>query len=57
MVHPDVRFMENNQQATDYLLNNLQGGDVLVVLSAGDADQISRDIVVSLSKNGNVHNA
>jgi UDP-N-acetylmuramate--alanine ligase len=57
MVHPDVRFIENNQQATDYLLNNLQGGDVLVVLSAGDADQISRDIVVSLSNNGNVHNA
>lgn len=57
IVHPDARFMENNQQATDYLLNNLQRGDVLVVLSAGDADQISRDIVVSLSNNGNMHNA
>jgi UDP-N-acetylmuramate--alanine ligase len=56
MEHPDVHFMENNEQATEYLLTNLQGGDVLVVLSAGDADQISRDILVSLSRNGNANN-
>jgi UDP-N-acetylmuramate--alanine ligase len=56
MEHPDVHFMENNEQATEYLLTNLQGGDVLVVLSAGDADQISRDILVSLSRNGDANN-
>jgi len=31
------------REATDYLLENLQSGDVVLVLSAGDADQIITD--------------
>lgn len=57
MKHPGALFVEDNQQATEYLLNNLQSGDVLVVLSAGDADQISHDLLVSLSRNGKMRNA
>jgi UDP-N-acetylmuramate--alanine ligase len=56
MKHPDVRFVEGNLQASDYLLSHLQEGDVLMVLSAGDGDQISQNIVESLSQNGNDQN-
>ena len=57
MEHPDVRFLASNSQVTDFLVTNLQGGDVLIVLSAGDANQISQDVVDSLSRNGNANNA
>ena len=56
MEHPDARFLVSNSRVTDFLINNLQGGDVLIVLSAGDANQISQDIVDSLSRNGNANN-
>ena len=56
MEHPDARFLVSNSQVTDFLVNNLQSGDVLIVLSAGDAVQISQDIVDSLSRNGNANN-
>jgi UDP-N-acetylmuramate--alanine ligase len=57
MEHPDARFLASNSQVTDFLVTNLQGGDVLIVLSAGDANQISQDVVDSLSRNGNANNA
>lgn len=57
MQHPDVRFMANNKQATDFLLSNLKSGDVLIVLSAGDANQISSNLVEKLSSNGNEKHA
>lgn len=57
MKHPDVQFVEGNMQASDYLLSHLQEGDVLMVLSAGDGDQISQNIANSLSRNGNDQNA
>ena len=56
MEHPDVRFVEGNLQASDYLLSNLQEGDVVMVLSAGDGDQISQNLVESLSQNGSDQN-
>jgi UDP-N-acetylmuramate--alanine ligase len=52
MQHPDVRFMTSKSQTTEFLLTNLKQGDVLMVLSAGDANQISNDIVEKLSSNG-----
>jgi UDP-N-acetylmuramate--alanine ligase len=56
MDHPDVRFLASNNQVTKYLVNNLQNGDVLLVLSAGDAYQISESVIDLLSVNGNAKN-
>jgi UDP-N-acetylmuramate-alanine ligase len=53
MSHPDVHFLATNDQVSTYLISNLQEGDVLLILSAGDAYQISERVVDSLSKNGN----
>jgi len=36
------------KEATDYLIDRLRTGDILLVLSAGDGDQISANIVESL---------
>lgn len=48
MHHPDVRFIKTLQDVCTYLLENLQPGDVLLVLTAGDADQISKTIYHTL---------
>jgi UDP-N-acetylmuramate-alanine ligase len=56
MDHPDVRFLASNNQVTNYLVSNLQNGDVLLVLSAGDAYQISEKVIDLLSVNGNAKN-
>ena len=56
MEHPDARFLASNRQVTNFLVTNLRKGDVLIVLSAGDAIQISQDVVDSLSRNGNADN-
>jgi len=56
MEHRDARFLATNSQVADFLVTNLQSGDVLIVLSAGDAIQISQDVVDSLSRNGNAEN-
>jgi UDP-N-acetylmuramate--alanine ligase len=39
-----------NPQVTDYLLKHLVPGDVLIVLSAGDADQVCRDVMQGLKE-------
>jgi UDP-N-acetylmuramate--alanine ligase len=41
MDHPDVHFAPELGAAGDYLIEHLRPGAVLLVLSAGDADQIS----------------
>jgi len=53
MRHKDVSFKETKIQAVDHLLANLKSGDVVLVLSAGDANQISAQVVEKLSLNGN----
>lgn len=55
MNHPDVHFLASNDQVSTYLVSNLQRGDVLLVLSAGDAYQISEKVIDSLSENGNAN--
>lgn len=50
MDHPDAHFISGVKEVTEYLLNKLKSGDVLLVLSAGDGNQISANIVESLSK-------
>ncbi len=48
MPHPSARYSGSLEDTTKHLLENLRSGDVLIVLSAGDADQISTDILKSL---------
>jgi hypothetical protein len=38
------------QDTTKYLLDHLRPGDVVIVFSAGDADQVSADVLVGLKK-------
>lgn len=45
MVHPDARQIAALKDVSQYLFDHLKPGDVLLVLSAGDADQISRDVL------------
>jgi UDP-N-acetylmuramate--alanine ligase len=48
MHHPDVCQIPDLAEVTQVLIENLKSGDVLLVLSAGDADQISRDVLTFL---------
>jgi UDP-N-acetylmuramate--alanine ligase len=45
MSHLSARYLATLPEVTEHLLKNLQPGDVLVVLSAGDADQVCVDIL------------
>ncbi len=49
MRHPDVHFSASNDQAVDYLTARLDKNSVLIVLSAGDADQISAQVLQRLN--------
>jgi UDP-N-acetylmuramate--alanine ligase len=48
MPHVAARFTNSLEETTEYLLKNLRGGDVLLVLSAGDADQVSSNVLARL---------
>ena len=50
MRHPSAHFMADLGAVADYLIDNLQPGDVLIVLSAGDADQVSSQVLAHLSE-------
>jgi UDP-N-acetylmuramate--alanine ligase len=50
MTHLSARYIKTMPEVTNYLLENLQSGDVVLVLSAGDADQISTDLLNLLSE-------
>ena len=52
MIHPDVKMISELDDARDYLMENMQPGAVLIVLSAGDADRISREILENLNQEG-----
>ncbi len=43
-------YLRTLQETTEYLSQHLQPGDILVVLSAGDADQINRQLRQQLSE-------
>ncbi len=55
MHHPDAQYVSGLAQATQELLRRLQSGDVLLVLSAGDADRISMDVLSALKERSNAH--
>jgi len=50
MHHVSAHFTATLSDATNYLLEHLQPDDVLIVLSAGDADQVSADVLAALNK-------
>ena len=45
--------MGDLNEIVNHLLVNLKNGDILMVLSAGDANQISKQIIDHLKANGN----
>ena len=48
MPHLSARYIKSLPEVTEHLLQNLQPGDVMLVLSAGDADQICTDVLKGL---------
>jgi UDP-N-acetylmuramate--alanine ligase len=48
--HPQVHHLSGLENAADFLIQRLNGGDVLLVLSAGDADRISRRVLSTLQE-------
>ena len=48
MRHSSTHFIAELDAIRVYLLENLRPGDVLLVLSAGDADSVSRDVLSAL---------
>ena len=50
MSYPDAQFISDFSQAASYLSEKLEPGDVLLVLSAGDADQISTRVLERLNE-------
>ncbi len=51
MEHPSARFIPELDAVSAYLLEHLRPGDVVLVLSAGDADQVSARVVAGLKGN------
>jgi len=50
MPHSSARYMATIKEISPYLIKNLQPGDVLLVLSAGDANQICTDVLTGLQE-------
>ncbi|MGZ9234101.1 MAG: UDP-N-acetylmuramate--L-alanine ligase [Anaerolineales bacterium] len=50
MPNLSARYVKTLDEATDHLLEHLEPGDVVLVLSAGDADQISTDLFKGLQE-------
>ena len=55
MPHPAARFIAGLADICNHLLENLRPGDVLLVLSAGDADQVSREVLTRLKEREDTH--
>jgi UDP-N-acetylmuramate--alanine ligase len=50
MQHPGKHFIPGLEAIAQFLSENLHSGDVLLVLSAGDADQISQHVLEALKR-------
>jgi UDP-N-acetylmuramate--alanine ligase len=53
MGHPDARFISELNQVTTYLATHLSPGSVVMVLSAGNAQQIGSSLLEELSQRAN----
>ncbi len=54
MRRPTAYFIPELSDISNYLVSHLKPGDVMIVLSAGDADRVSADVLARLQK-GEVH--
>jgi UDP-N-acetylmuramate--alanine ligase len=52
MNHEDAVFLADLSAVSDHLLTRLRSGDVLIVLSAGDANQVIEQFLANRSVNG-----
>ncbi len=50
MYHRAARFIPSLPEISNYLFSHLKPGDVLLVLSAGDADQVSAEVLARLKE-------
>jgi len=48
MDHPNAHYISRLQDAVSYLSARLKKGDVLIVLSAGDADSICSQVLANI---------
>jgi len=55
MRHPHARYIPSLAANTAYLSQHLQPGDVVIVFSAGDADQISAQVLQALKERNQAH--
>lgn len=53
--HPDAKFFSDFTTIVDYLIGHMKSGDVLLVLSAGDANQISAQVLAQMKNKGEKH--
>lgn len=55
MAHPAVRYVPELGDASNYLISHMKSGDVLIVLSAGDADIINTWVMDYFKNNEDSH--
>jgi UDP-N-acetylmuramate--alanine ligase len=55
MSHPDAHFISDFSKAATFLVDRMKPDDVLIVLSAGDADQISARVEALLQERSENH--
>ncbi|MCH7664204.1 MAG: hypothetical protein IH859_10100 [Chloroflexi bacterium] len=48
--HPDMHYAHGLTEAGDFLLSQVESGDVVLVLSAGDAVEVSARLFAELSE-------
>ena len=48
MNHPSAKFIAELEETSNYLIKNLRPNDVLLVLSAGDANEINKTVLEGL---------
>ncbi len=53
--HEHKRFIPKLEEATSFLVDHLEAPDVLLVLSAGDADQINPRVLKALEERSHAH--
>ncbi len=53
MVHPDARYIASLKDISNYLVEQLKPGDIMLVFSAGDAVQISKNVMSRLTQKEN----
>jgi len=53
MDHPDARYIASLEDISNYLVEQLKPGDVMLVFSAGDAVQISKNVKSRLTQKEN----